>query len=384
MRDGPILIGFWLNFLLRNRVLPEPEHEKGLRKALLVVEQARKELTQTFVIGKALPDAVGVGCEALWGSKGLISFWPPGSDAADKAEDDTAEPDAKRRKVSEDDAAEVLKNVIGDVKVEVLTPETVATIEKDAKAAEASATNAAFDNGWGSGWGDTNAADGGSSWGNTNATDGGPGWGNADAADDSWAGEGGSTWNVEPQPNPLMAHLGATVLPFTHTTGVVERSTRKIASITPPTGPPLTKADKKKLKGLDEVGLVEHELSARLAKMTLAPLPAGTQSADVLPPAILEMSRGPVIEDEAAVVDESADPRPHYPLRDSITVLLDPAVADKLLLGMHLGGAWVQIVRQGPGDDAEGSDGEPGKPTGFWYVEQLTSILPSYHTEARN
>ena len=41
MRDGPILIGFWLNFLLRNRVLPEPEHEKGLRKALLVVEQAR-------------------------------------------------------------------------------------------------------------------------------------------------------------------------------------------------------------------------------------------------------------------------------------------------------------------------------------------------------
>lgn len=371
MRDGPILISFWLNFLLRNRVLPEPEHEKSLRKALLVVEQARKELPQTFVIGKALPDAVGTGCEALWGSKGQMNFWPAVNDAADKAEDGTAEPDAKRRKVGEDDAAELLKNVIGDAKVEVLTPETVAAIEKDAGNASTSADNAASDGGWGPGWGDATA-------------DGGSGWGNVDAADDPWAGDGGSTWNIEPQPNPLMAHLGATVLPITHTTGVVERSTRTIVSITPPTGPAVTKADKKKLKGLDEVGLVEHDLSARLAKMTLAPLPVGMQSADVLPPAILETSRGPVVEDQAAVVDDSADPKPHYPLRDSITVLLDPAVADKLLLGMHLGGAWVQIVRQNPGDSAEGGSGEPGKPTGFWYVEQLTSILPSYHTEATN
>lgn len=371
MRDGPILIGFWLKFLLRNRVLPEPEHEKSLRRALLVIEQARKELPQTFVIGKALPDAVGAGCEALWGSKGQTNFWPPGMGDVDKAEDGTAEPDAKRRKVGEDDAAEVLKTVVGDAKVEVLTPETVAAIEKDTKIDSTSAADTPTDGGWG-----------GAGWGDASANDAAAGWGKVE--DDSWAGDGGSTWTIEPQPNPLMAHLGATVLPFTHTAGVAERSTRKIVSITPPTGLPVTKADKKKLKGLTEVGLVEHDLSARLAKMTLAPLPAGTQSADILPPTILASSRGPVVEDEAALVDETADPRPHHPLKDSITVLLDPVVAGHMLVGMHLGGAWVQIVRQVPGDGAEGGSGEPGKPTGFWYVEQLTSILPSYHSEATN
>lgn len=370
MRDGPILIGFWLNFLLRNRVLPEPEHEKGLRRALLVIEQARKELPQTFVIGKALPDAVGAGCEALWGSKGQTTFWPPGSDAADKAEDGTAEPDAKRRKVDDDEATELLKKVIGDAKVEVFTSATVAAIDKATGIDSTSAANTTSDGGWGSGWGpsanDTGAV--------------AAGW--DDVEDNPWAGNGGSTWKIEPQPNPLMAHLGATVLPLTHTTGVAERSTRKILSITPPTGLPVTKTDKKKLKGLNEVELVEYDLSARFAKMTLAPLPAGTQSTDILPPAILESSRGPVAEDEAAVVDESADPRPHYPLKDSITVLLDSAAAANMLLGMHLGGAWVQIVRLVHGDGAEDGNGEPGKPSGFWYVEQLTSILPSYHAEA--
>ncbi|KZT71530.1 hypothetical protein DAEQUDRAFT_763755 [Daedalea quercina L-15889] len=382
VRDGPILIGFWLNFLLRNRILPEPEHEKGLRKALLVVEQARKELPQTFVIGKALPDSVGAGCEALWGTKGQINFWASAPLDGDKekaadTQDGVEEPDAKRRKIDESETATLLKEVIGeDAKVEVLTPATVAAIEKDAQKVETAAdadVDGPSDSGWGSGgWGDS---------ANDTGVDSGGGWDDAEA--DAWAGDGGSTWDIEPQPNPLMAHLGATVLPFTHTTGVVERSTRKIVSVTPPLGLATTKAEKKRLKGLSEVGLVEDDLSARFAKMSLAPWPvSGThEKSDVLPPEILHSSRGPVVEDKTATVDESVVPKPHNFYEDVITVLLDPAVAEKVLVGMSLGGAWVQIVRQNPGGAGE-VDNQLGEPTGFWYIEQLTSVLPSYHTDA--
>ncbi|KAH9938054.1 uncharacterized protein B0H18DRAFT_866225 [Fomitopsis serialis] len=369
VRDGPILVGFFLNFLLRSRVLPEPEHEKGLRRALFVIEQARKELPQTFVIGRALPDHVGAGCEALWGCKGQTIYAPTSNDNEEKAagaQEGTEEPDAKRRKIDEEETANLLKSVIGaDAKVEVLTPETVAAIEKDARKDEAADAN--VNGGWGAGgWGDVESTD----------ADAGGGWGSAEA--DPWAGDAGSTWDIEPQPNPLMAHLGATILPFTHTTGVVERSTRRVVSITPAAGLAVTKAEKKKLKGLNEAGLVEADLNARFVKMSLAPWPVwgAHQLSDVLPPEIMESSRGPVVKDETVTVAETTTPKPHSPYTDTITVLLDPAVADKMLVGMNLGGAWVQIVRQNP----NGTD-DIGEPTGFWYVEQLTSILPSYHTE---
>ena len=65
-RDGPILLSFFINFLLRNRVLPESE--KDLRKALAATELARKELPQTFVISRTLPDAFSKGCEMVFGT----------------------------------------------------------------------------------------------------------------------------------------------------------------------------------------------------------------------------------------------------------------------------------------------------------------------------
>ncbi|KAI0048063.1 hypothetical protein FA95DRAFT_1491522 [Auriscalpium vulgare] len=65
----PILISFFLRYLLRSRVLPEKEHEKPLRRALEVVELARKELPMTFAVGRGMPDAFSDGCQQCWGSK---------------------------------------------------------------------------------------------------------------------------------------------------------------------------------------------------------------------------------------------------------------------------------------------------------------------------
>ncbi|KAH9927540.1 hypothetical protein B0H21DRAFT_894859 [Amylocystis lapponica] len=45
----------------------------------------------------------------------------------------------------------------------------------------------------------------------------------------------------------------------------------------------------------------------------------------------------------------------HTPLKDEIAVLVDPAVADKLIVGMGLGATWVQIVCQASTDPSEAS-----------------------------
>ncbi|KAH9912084.1 hypothetical protein B0H21DRAFT_828842 [Amylocystis lapponica] len=55
-RDGPVLIGFFLNFLLRDR--------------------ARKELPATFVVEEALPDDFSDGCRELFGNMTQVLMWP--------------------------------------------------------------------------------------------------------------------------------------------------------------------------------------------------------------------------------------------------------------------------------------------------------------------
>ncbi|KAH9947216.1 hypothetical protein B0H21DRAFT_360452 [Amylocystis lapponica] len=371
-RDGPILIGFFLNFLLRNRVLPE--HEKGLQRALLVVEQARKELPATFVVGKALPDDFSDGCRELFGNMTQALMWPNDDDNdAAAAAVAPEEPDAKRRKVDEAEAEEkqdvkveteteterVLNDAAGEAGIEVLSPDVVMDMEQ-----------AAADpiDEW--------SAPSGGTWGDS--------WGDADAV---------NTWMAEPESHPLMRLLGLTALPFTHTTGVVEKSTRRIVSVTAATQ---AKSGKKK-KGRGVAELVEEELGARLARMVLAPWATFDENehSDVNRPLILPDSRGAVVMDGIPDVSATretgaASTLPaHTPLKDEITVLVDPAVADKLIVGMGLGATWVQIVRQASTDPSEASTekkkrggyGEAGEPTKFWYMEHLVATLPGFHTE---
>ncbi|KAI0940051.1 hypothetical protein AcV5_001261 [Taiwanofungus camphoratus] len=384
-RDAPILVAFFLNFLLRNRVLPEPEHEKGLRKALAVAEQAKKELPATFVIGKALPDKFSTGCEELWGNMNEGLLWQD----VNGGSSDKDEPDAKRRKVDETaqkqpqerEEDKALKEAVGEADIEVLGPDVVMSLEnevkKDTDAGDAN-VNGLDDNAWGDPGADASAG----GWGEPNVT-----------ADNSWAMDSASTWDTTPKPNPLMSFLGPTLLPLTHTTGVVERSTRRIISVTP-VG---EKGKLKKKKGKTNVELLEDELSGRLAKMVLAPWPGWDEHerSEINKPLILPDSRGAVLTEEvnSAAIDVREASKLHNPLKDDITVLLDPGVADKIIVGMGLHATWVQIARQDLNSAKEiglsnstrggkGGPGEVGKPTQFWYMEQLVAILPSYHTEA--
>ncbi|OCH94547.1 hypothetical protein OBBRIDRAFT_789237 [Obba rivulosa] len=371
-RDAPIMLDFFLRFLLRSRVFPEPEYEKGFRKALAIVEQAKKELPHTFTIGQLVPDDFSKGCVQLWGDMGMLILDGDGEETKEDHAMDT----------TKDTNADDIKTILGDVDVEVISPEAVADMETEAKQDPDSTLAENLASG---GWGNPAAVPSttGDAWGASG------GWGAADE-NNGWGSGGASSWTDTPSPNALTAFLGPTPLPLTHTTGLVERSTRRIAQVVPPDA---RRAPKKKKRDAGAAEQVEEELAARLAKVVLVPWGEYDvhPRAEVTHPQFLRDSRGAVAMDEAG---DSAPtgPRPFNPYKDEITVLIDPQIAQHMWLGMGLGATWVQLVRQDPTKSAEavetkgkkkqkGGAGEPGEPTKFWYMEQLSMILPSFHTE---
>ncbi|KAF8638561.1 hypothetical protein AX17_002104 [Amanita inopinata Kibby_2008] len=68
----------------------------------------------------------------------------------------------------------------------------------------------------------------------------------------------------------------------------------------------------------------------------------------------------------------------HDPLKDTIEVLFDPAVAEKLRdsIGMGLGGTWVQLIREGA---VSGSDMTGDARKRYWYLEELKIVIPSFY-----
>ncbi|KAI0329570.1 hypothetical protein GY45DRAFT_1252684 [Cubamyces sp. BRFM 1775] len=400
-RDGPILINFFLNFLLRNRVFPESERD--LRKAVAITEQARKELPHMFVVSHAIPNGFNSGCGLIFGTMTRPYVWRNTDDTA--ANGDTDEPDAKRQKTdgastSRPDAPEVLQDAAGTAEIEVISPDTVEAMEKDAL--EDADINGEQDApGWGAAPADLPENATGQSWGDANAA-----WG---------APEDPEIWDTTPKSNPLWDTLGMTAFPLTHTTGVVERSTRRIKSIVPPPAATQKKGKKsaaaKGNGGVRAVELdpeaVERELEACLAQVVLIPWHEWDvyDKADVTKPAILSASRGAAITDDNEDAGDGADANAttnaqvgsaHNPFKDEITLLVDSATAEKLLIGVGIKATWIQLARADPSVPMEadetlndpfapnkrfGGPGEPAAPTKYWYMEEVLAVLPGFHTE---
>ncbi|KAI0311737.1 hypothetical protein OF83DRAFT_1031632, partial [Amylostereum chailletii] len=313
----PTLIAFFLRFLLRSKAFPEPHIEKPLRRALAVVDLARKELPATARIGAVLPDAFSEGARDLWGS--MRPAWN----------------------------------------------EAVVLEKEGATVVAASA-----------GWGDATGT--GTGWGE--AADGG-GWGEAaQEVDNDWAGVASGTppaadaaavWGT---PRTLFPLLGPSALPLTHTTGVVEWSTRRIARVERALGPRACK----KAKG-PSADAVEEALGRRFAALVLVPWPGwdkggGKAAPDIEKPVIMSTSRGAVVLDEDGRASGEAPEEAHNPFADEIRVLVEPKAAEVLepVVGMGLGATWVEIAR------VEGE--KKGKMrVKYWYMEQLMQQLPSYH-----
>ncbi|KAI0280101.1 hypothetical protein BGY98DRAFT_965617 [Russula aff. rugulosa BPL654] len=368
----PILVSFFLRYLIRNRVFPEPEFERPIKHALEIVELARVELPNSWKMGRALPDTFSDGCKGLWGSMQLMWLLPE-----DASPVSPKEPEAKRQKLdhSED--------------TEQQSPEkpSVAEVDADADVTTAGTKTASVEGGWGTaavgedaeGWGATQE-----SWGDTVTSAPATAEGDEGATHelnppiwDASTVEIQATWDL--QPPTLLPIMGPTALPMTHTTGVVEQSTRRIVRIDPPRQPPAE--------------AVEENLGCRFARLILAPwekldkrtYESGT---DVLPPTILSTSRGAVVleEEEGEGGDGKSVPKAHRPWKDEVAVLVDPTLTDVMLVGMGIGAIWVEIVRD---KEAEGSSagaskkgkGKKKEVPKYWYMEQLVHQLPSFYID---
>ncbi|KAF5371187.1 hypothetical protein D9758_004216 [Tetrapyrgos nigripes] len=287
----PRLWRFYINYLLRNRVFPDQEHEEGFRQALQYVELAAEELPKISEISKALPDGL---------SKAL--------DECFQIQTQTFRLKAKENGWNDDQ-----------------------------NASQSADTNDRGD------------------WNHHESPDTSPEFSPSDLS--SWCSS---------EPDMLMKYLGPTLFPLTHTSGVVEESVRRIKSVIPPSESKCSPSSDSEVQAIQ----VEMELKRRFSKVVLSPWlgwekPEGKVSAynDQHIPRIQKLSRGKVIVEKGSmmfdglnekdvVIEEAAaeqpgnEPKPHDPLKDDITILLEPSTAEKFKVGMGIGALWVRIARR--------------------------------------
>lgn len=326
-RDGPLLLMFFVSYLLRNDVFKNSVLEQGLRGALSIINLAKYQLPAAFAIGQAIPDTFTDGCRALWGSK-IVTMVLNISSLQD-TETVIEESDAKRQKLdTEDPAAEDIEKL---VEAEAVDFERLGWNQQ--------ADDESFDEPWGT------------------EVETAPGWGiNPD-------GSSGATWGA-PEKKSVETVLGPTSLGSTHTTGIVETSTRRVSAIILPTissETPSSEAEK-----------VEAQLESKLGKVVMVPWIGWDKydKTDDSLPSINPKSRGSVVRQ-----GEERKLGAHDPMQDEIIMIAEPDAVKTIIVGMGLGGTWVQIARS----DANGEPIAGGK--NMWYLENLRQMIPSYYTD---
>ncbi len=378
----PILVSFFLRYLIRNRVFPESEYERPIRRALEIVELACVELPNSWKMGRALPDTFSDGCKGLWGSMQLTWLLPEDAPPTDKSN----EPDVKRQRLDHSEENEPKSSETPSV-AEVDANGDVSMAEINTTSAEGgwdTAVGGENVEGWGAtpkSWGDTSVPTFTGGEGPTHETDP-PIW-------DASTVDVQATWDLEPP--MLLPLLGPTALPLTHTTGIVEQSTRRIVRVEPPRQP------RALAQNASAAEAVEEELACRFARLILAPwekLDKRTYEtgSDVLPPTILSTSRGAVVIEEKEGEGGDGNRTPvlgvHRPWKDEIAVLVDPdpTLTEVMLVGMGIGAVWVEIVRDKEADESSAGASKKGKGKKKevrkdWYMEQLVHQLPSFYID---
>ncbi|KAG6863855.1 hypothetical protein C0991_002601 [Blastosporella zonata] len=385
----PRLVDFFIRFLIRNRVFPEHEHERLLKRSMAIVQLAQKELILTSKIAKQIPDEFSKACFEFFGRKSegykpidpiveaenLLGKKETADDAPDGA------PEAKRLKVDVNSKTDDGDLTAGDKFEEELKAANVEVIkvDQDVLIQEAEQVQIVKDN--------VNPdMDTSPAWAEEE------GWGSTTDKADLWAMPA-----VDWEPvvkSSLFALLGPTALPITHTSGVVECSVRRVKSYTMPPAP--ATLPKSAVTDEEDADAVDIELERRFAKVVLAPWPDWDRFSDEMPhlaqPRILETSLGPIrgvvgtdgqVEPATGATEAPAGgPQPHDPFTDDIVLLVEPALLSMLSAGIGLGGTWVQIARsQDFGGEKKKKKKSKSKKTStrYWYIDELVLTLPSYH-----
>ncbi|PBK67103.1 hypothetical protein ARMSODRAFT_1021063 [Armillaria solidipes] len=320
LKNIPRVLGFFVKYLIVNNVWPECK--ASLDRSQSIIDLASQELICTSKISKALPDVLNYAFRDYWNINPDVFYGDP----VPNDDSDTETPDAKRPKVDPEAAAEFEQSLKDANLSDLIKPEDMDALMEEAIVAEESG-------GWGS---------------------------------ESWSRPG------------LMALLGPTALPVTHTTGIVEQSTRRISDIIPPPKdvPALAHAKEPNPEA------VEAGLERRFTKVVLSPWLGSKTGSDE--PTISSLSKGPVFGKDDILGDAPpSGPKPHNPWKDNITIFVGENATKELRVGMGLGGSWIQMARQqdfGSQDDKKKKK-KKGKKSDdrFWYMCSLMTVLTSYH-----
>ncbi|KAF8520797.1 hypothetical protein BU17DRAFT_88703 [Hysterangium stoloniferum] len=393
LRDGPILIRFFLQFFIRNQLMND--YDRAFNKALLLVDLARIELPLTSKISVQVPDAFSRACGAVWGSK-VPSVWDTGEEWPSVPEPEKTETTKSNAKTDKNKEWEAELERQGAEKIDLSTiPPPPPAEPQPAQPQEQ--------------WGNVplNGVAGTSTDTNTNNGDDddqpdAPKWGSVDhSLPNPWGCPAAvATWDPDPGPPPfLMRLLGPTTLPLTHHVTLVEKSIRRVLAFTPP--------DPTALPGV---------LRRTLGSVLLAPwvdvAPEGAASTIVKPELLMEEKDG----------GRGKRKKGFDMATDAIRVYVAGATVDVMKEGMGMHAIWVRMGEEGEegGDEAgdgDGGDGEKerkekgagaGKGKGksgaggggggasvsaaaddggaeedkeWWYLEFLYEVIPSFWTD---
>ncbi|KAG2099807.1 hypothetical protein BD769DRAFT_216888 [Suillus cothurnatus] len=351
---APTVLHFFLRFMQRNQVFAGFEtHTDNLNRAVALAEFAIKELPLTARVARILPGMFDAACKECWGYKGSLSMY----------------------------ISTTLDSEDGCTSTDTPASSTIGTFEEALKAdhAEIVSSDVVLDSLMAKEvLDDTFGADD-----CVNVS--------SPPADDPWvaaitAGQNTTVSWTDVKSDSLLTFLGPTQLPLTHTTGVVEFSTRRVKEIMLP-------------KAIDSIpdtpsAAIEQELGSRFACVVLEPWvrTSTDELLDIVRPIVTSSSRGAVIKDPFADIIEVSgaySPSDAYnPCRDDLTILVNPESVDCFRAGLGLCGTWVQMARC---EDVESSIGpiDQGTPRVskhprdcFWYLEDVVSIFPSFYTES--
>jgi hypothetical protein len=192
-----------------------------------------------------------------------------------------------------------------------------------------------------------------------------------------------------PPTQPLMRIFGMTMLPLRYESGIAERSLRKITSVLKPG----EGSGGTKWRG------VEEDLVKRLARVVLKPWldwSGDGITPEFKTPTLVGGDTLTSLDSTKAKEGGENGKSTHDPLKDEITILVEPSVTNSLNVGMGMAGTWVQMVPlrsddnlgggRGRGRVRGGSRGRGGGATAgrkeqrFWYVEELSLAIPSFWT----
>lgn len=382
-RDMPLLLCFYLSFVLRNKMFPEKDFVRGYEKALVVAQRACSELLYTFRISRALPDKWGHACKNQWGQKYHHPFelYFINSSQANHSDGGLVEPhieheaklvaanyDLGDQEVEEKGDVNNSSNdrsaneaFLEEVTAEDIEPVSVPIEESPAieqnheAAAEIEPTKAPSV----SGWGDWDA-----DFDPSRASDLARNWGMQDeivedTVENAW-GEIVLEKLTDVVDETLASSLIRSAIPIR-----AEKSTRRIIDILPP----------------DPTS--SNPMTASLATLVLQPWPIPDTDPDALvqPPVMIDMD-----PEDAVVQASKRKARSFDPSKHDIRVYIHKEAASECKVGMGVGAVWVQVDKRVEPKDDEEEAGEGKRKKGkssddeWWYVERLEWAIPGYWT----